>query len=127
MDELLQAIVKSYGIIGLFMLSPIVATVYLWRENVRLNSEMKALSAAQVSQVDQLGQRVVAIQDKRVEDSKGISEKLMMMVSTHAESAKEQTIALDRVGDMVSMLSAQFNGTVPPPSRPPRGPGRGAR
>lgn len=118
MDELVHAIVKSYGLIGVFMLSPVIATIYLWRDNIRLNNEMRALSAKYVEQVDSLGQRVVAVQDKRVDDSKSISDKLVALVTEHVAQAKEQTLALDRVGDMVSMLLAN-NSSQPPPQQPP--------
>lgn len=128
MDELVNAIVKSYGIIGLFMVAPIVAVVYLWRDNIRLNKALSELAQKHTDTVDALGQRVVAAQEKRVEDSKGLTGQLMAMVGEHAASSKEQTLALDRVGDMVSMLNAQINTIAgerieappPPPTRPPR-------
>lgn len=130
MDELINAIVKSYGIIGLLMIAPIVAAVYLWKDNVRLNKALQELAQKYTDSIDAMGQRVVAAQEKRVEDSKGISTMLMGMVGEHAAQAKEQTLALDRVGDMVAMLNAQFNslgaGEPPPAALPaPRGPRRG--
>lgn len=129
MDELINAIVKSYGIIGLLMIAPVIAAVYLWKDNVRLNKALQELAQKYTDSIDAMGQRVVAAQEKRVEDSKGISTMLMGMVGEHAAQAREQTIALDRVGDMVSMLNAQFNslGAVEPPAvlPPPRAPRRG--
>jgi hypothetical protein len=133
MESLVDAIVKSYGIIGLFMLAPIVAAVYLWKDNVRLNKALQELAQKYTDSIDGMGQRVVAAQEKRVEDSKSISVQLMSMVGEHAAQAKEQTLALDRVGDMVAMLNAQINeiaanstsyaGQVAPPRGPRRGPG----
>jgi hypothetical protein len=111
MDEIIHAIVKSYGIIGLLILSPFIATVYLWRDNLRLNRDLQTLAQKYTDSIDAMGQRVVAAQEKRVEDSKSISVQLMTMVGEHAAQAKEQTLALDRVGDMVSMLNAQINGS----------------
>jgi hypothetical protein len=65
-----------------------------------------------------MGKRVVASQEKRVDESHAITNQLVELVSTHAASAKESAIALDRVGDLVSMLMAQFNGMQNP--IPPR-------
>lgn len=115
MDELLHAVIKSYGVIGLFMVSPIVAAVYLWRDNVRLNNDMKKMAQDFTEKIDEMGKRVVVIQDKRVEDSHNITSQLVEMIASHTASAKETVIALDRVGDMVSMLNAQFNGVQLPP------------
>lgn len=131
MEEIIQAIIKSYGLIGLIMLSPFAAAVYLWKDNVRLNKALQELAQKYTDSIDSMGQRVVAAQEKRVEDSKGISVQLMSMVGEHAAQAKEQTLALDRVGDMVAMLNAQFNGlsaappaaVLPPARNPRRGPG----
>jgi hypothetical protein len=113
MEELLQAITKSYGIIGLFMAAPIVAVVFLWRDNVRLNDAIRAMAASYAERIDSMGQRVVAAQEKRVDDVHGLNTQLVTMISEHAASSKETTIALDRMADMVSMLNAQFNGTMP--------------
>jgi hypothetical protein len=104
MDDLIQLIVKSYGIVGLLILSPMITTVYLWRETVRLNKEHNELQAAHMKFIDDLGQRVVAAQEKRVLDSQGVTNKLVEMIANHTTAQKETNIALDRVGDMVSML-----------------------
>ena len=114
MEELIHAIVKSYGIIGLFMAAPLVAVVWLWRDNVRLNNEMRLMAAEYAKQIDAMGQRVVAAQEKRVDDSHNLNTQLVEMIAEHAASAKESTLALDRIGDMVSMLNAQFNGVQAP-------------
>lgn len=110
--ELLNAIVKSYGLIGIFMLTPVVACVFLWRDNVRLNKEIKQLVEKHSESIDEVGKRVAAAHEKRVEDSQKLNTELVKLVAEHSASAKETTLALDRVGDMVSMLNAQFNGVV---------------
>lgn len=104
---------KSYGVIGLFMIAPILSTIWLWRDNVRLNNEMRTMTKEFAATVDEIGKRVVIAQEKRVDDSQSISNKLVDMVSEHAAASKETTLALDRIGDMISMLNIQFNG-VPP-------------
>jgi C4-dicarboxylate-specific signal transduction histidine kinase len=102
-EELVQAIVKSYGIIGLFMLAPIIASVYLWLDNKRLNDKMQTIS-------QQASERIEAAVSKRVEDAQSITNKLVEMIHEQSSLNKETNLALDRIGDMVSMMNAQFNG-----------------
>jgi hypothetical protein len=109
MEELVQAIFKSYGLIGLFMISPVVATVYLWIDNKRLNNKIQDQAEKFASQIDSMGQRVVATQDKRIDDSAKITSQLVQMVTESVGSAKDTAVALDRVGDMVSMVGGQLN------------------
>lgn len=104
MEELVHLIAKTYGIVGLLILSPMVAAVYLWRDNVRLNTKVADMAEAHAKSVDDLGQRVVGAQEKRVADSQGVTEKLVEMIGDHTSAQKETNTALDRIGDMVSML-----------------------
>lgn len=122
MESLVDAIIKSYGLIGLIMMSPFIAAVYLWKDNVRLNKSLQELAQKYTDAIDGMGQRVVAAQEKRVDDSKGISVQLMAMVGEHSAQAKEQTLALDRVGDMVSMLNAQIGSIATSAQNPPPAP-----
>jgi len=87
MDELVQLIVKTYGIAGLIMLSPFLMLMYVWRHNQRL--------AAEVSRV----------QESRVNDAKAISEKMLTMVEEQAGLNKETNIALDQVRDLLSKIT----------------------
>ena len=109
MEDLIQAVVKSYGLVGVFMVSPVVSTVYLWIENRRLNTKMQDMAEKFTTQIDSMGQRVVAAQDKRIEDSARITTQLVQMVTESVGSAKDTAVALDRVGDMVSMVGGQIN------------------
>ena len=112
MEELISAVLKSYGIIGVFMITPIIASVFLWRDNVRLNKETRQITSEHAKIIDEIGKRVVAAQEKRVDDAHSLNTELVKMIAEHAASSKETTLALDRVGDMVSMLNAQFNGVM---------------
>jgi uncharacterized protein involved in tolerance to divalent cations len=103
-DELVQAFVKSYGIVGLIIIAPVVGMVYLWRENIKLNTEMRVMAAEYAKRIDEMGQRVVAAQEKRVDDSHNITTQLVDMISEHSGAQKETNLALDRIGDMVSDL-----------------------
>lgn len=107
MEDLVNAVIKSYGLVGLIIIVPMVAVVWLWRDNVRLNDKMREMQNEHSKLVDQLGQRVAAAQEKRVDDSHGITTKLVEMIAEHTAAAEKTNLALDRIGDMVSMLNAQ--------------------
>jgi hypothetical protein len=110
MGEVFDLFIKSYGIVGLVIISPVIAVVYLWRENQELHKQLREQAEAHAQRVDELGQRVVAAQEKRVDDSHKITTQLVEMISEHTGAQKETNLALDRIGDMVSMLSVQQSG-----------------
>jgi hypothetical protein len=96
MEEIFKLIVRSYGIIGLVLLSPFVAVFFLWKHNQKLQDKHEAA-------LDKVNDTHL----KRVDDAKQISEKLMGMVQEHAELTKETNVALDRVGDALTILQSQ--------------------
>lgn len=93
MEELLHLITKTYGIIGLILISPMFAMKFLWDHNKKLAEQLQAAN-----------DRVQEVSNKRVEDSKAIVDKLMQMSSEHASLSKETNLALDRVGDTLSII-----------------------
>jgi C4-dicarboxylate-specific signal transduction histidine kinase len=110
MEDLVQAILKSYGLIGLFMIAPVVAAVFLWLDNKRLNNKMQTIA-------EKSSERIETAVEKRVEDAQAITNKLVEMIHEQSSLNKETNLALDRIGDMVSMLNAQFNGVNNPNRR----------
>ncbi len=86
MDELMKLVMQSYGLVGLVLVSPMIAMVFLWRDNKKLQRE------------------VVAAQTQRVTDAQQVTEKLIEMVSEHAGLAKETNIALDRIAGLLTTL-----------------------
>lgn len=87
MEELIQLVVKTYGLVGLFLLAPMVAIVYLWRRNVKLEADMGR------------------IQELRVEDAKSVSSKMMEIVVEQAGLNKETNIALDQVRELLGKIT----------------------
>ncbi len=85
MDDLILSIQKSYGLVGLFMISPIAAVVFLWRQLLKTQDKLEAAK------------------DDRTNDAKAISEKLIALVGEQSALNKETTVALERVGDMLSL------------------------
>ncbi len=113
MQELVDAIIKSYGLIGLFMVAPVAATVVLWKyiERTQKNhkAELAAVNSARIKDAERFSQtwgemtdRVVRAHEQRVVDAQSISMKLMEMASEQAAMTRETNIALDRIGDLLS-------------------------
>lgn len=94
MEELVQAILQSYGIVGVILVAPFVVLKLLWSAYQKKDKELAAAN-----------EKIVAMQEKRVEDAKAIAEKLIEMSSEHASLTKETNLALDRVGDTLTILA----------------------
>jgi hypothetical protein len=98
-EELTHLIIKSYGLAGAILLLPMLALYIVWK---RAETATELLRA----QLQAANDRVNEVHSKRVEDAKAIAEKLMTMVQENASLSKETNLALDRVGDMLSVLQA---------------------
>lgn len=97
MEALLELILKTYGLAGILLLSPLAAVWFLWKEN----KELRGLYQAAMEKVNETHL-------KRVDDSKAVSEKLLAMVQEHAELSTETNLALDRVGDTLTIVQANM-------------------
>ena len=95
MEELFQLVVKTYGLAGILMLAPVVALKLMWNHAKDLQSKLEAAQ-----------ERVNAVHAQRVTDAQQVAEKLMRVMQEHSELSRETNIALDRVGDMLSVLQS---------------------
>lgn len=107
MDEIVKLIAKSYGIIGLVLLSPFAAVFFLWQHVQKLQGKHELA-------LDKVNETHL----KRVDDAKQVTDKLMVMVQEHAELAKETNVALDRVGDALVIIQAHGGLNLPVRRRP---------
>lgn len=98
MDELVQLVFKTYGLIGLFLIAPVVGISYLWRRNNKLDADMSR------------------IQESRVKDAKDVSDKLMEIVIEQASLNKETNMALDQVRELLSKVTTTNTGRFKLPS-----------
>lgn len=100
MEELFTLIAKSYGLVGLVLLSPFVAMVFLWRNNQELHKELAAAN-----------EKIGAVKDQRVEDAKEVAASLLKMTAEHAALSKETNMALERVGDLLTVMqNSRYSG-----------------
>lgn len=93
MDAFVKLIQDTYGLAGLLILSPLIGMMYLWKNNQKLQGDIQTMN-----------ERIVDAHKQRVDDAQNVSDKLIQMVSEHASLAKETNLALDRVGDTLSMI-----------------------
>lgn len=91
MEEVILLVQKTYGIVGLLILAPFVAVVYLWRQNIKLNeSVVKATEKA------------TAVQEQRVNDAQAISTKLIAVLTEQSALNTEANTAMERLGDALN-------------------------
>lgn len=83
---------KTYGLVGLIILAPGVACVFLWREN-------KNIHGAHVRQLQAANDKVAAALQQRVVDAQAITNKLVEIVSEQASVNKETNLALAQLVD----------------------------
>jgi Tfp pilus assembly protein PilW len=99
MQEVTELIFKTYGLVGLFLIAPVVGLVYLWRRNNKLDADMSR------------------IQESRVSDAKAVSDKLMEIVIEQAGLNKETNIALDQVRELLSKITTTTRRPQLPPGQ----------
>lgn len=97
MEELVQLIVKTYGVAGLIMLSPFAAVIFLWRHYIKVvEKHHKA--------IEDLQNKLHDLNQKRVDDAKAITERVITLVGEQSSLNKETNMALERVGDALALI-----------------------
>ena len=100
MEELFSLVAKTYGLVGLLIFAPFVATGFLWRAN---NALQAGAAAAQASRVEDQKARVED-QNKRVEDMAGMMQKLLEVVRDQTQQGVEMNGVLERLSVSVDKL-----------------------
>ena len=99
MEEIIQLIVKTYGIAGVIILTPTAGCIFLWRHYVAKEKEWRESERSLVTRLEEL-------HNKRVEDVKALGEGLRSIASEQSSLNKETNMALDRVSETLSSLQA---------------------
>jgi hypothetical protein len=107
MQEILELIAKTYGLVGVFLVLPLVSSVVLWRDNKSLRDENKRLHEDSARHIQECNNAVVDSQKQRVADAQAISAKLIEMVSEQASLNKETILSLDRISDSLTGLKLE--------------------
>jgi hypothetical protein len=101
-EDILQLVFKSYGLIGVFLVLPGVACIFLWKENKRLTAQLQANHEEAAKKIQECNDRIIEAHRTRVTDAQAISTRLMAMAGEQASTNKETILALDRLGEMLS-------------------------
>ena len=96
MEELLQLIAKTYGMVGILILAPLVALVYVWRQNLKLHEEVVTAT-----------QQATKATEQRVTDAQQITTKIIALVEEQAGLNKETNIALDQVRELLMNITTR--------------------
>jgi hypothetical protein len=98
MEELIQLISKTYGIVGLLILAPVVALGFLYKDH-------RKLIHSNAKQVEDWETRIAQVQEQRVKDAQEVTKKLMEIVGEQSSLSKETNLALDRIGEVLDNVS----------------------
>jgi hypothetical protein len=86
MEEILQLILKTYGVVGLLIAAPFIAVVFLWKENKVLRKDLES------------------VQQKRVEDNKEVTKSVLEVAKEQSSLNKETNLLLERMSDTLDRL-----------------------
>lgn len=103
MEELINLVVKTYGLVGFVLLAPYVALVYMWRQNVKLNADLVAYG----EKLAMAKEGVTAAQAQRVVDAQQTATKMMELVSEQSGLNKETNITLDQLRELLMMMQTR--------------------
>lgn len=96
MEELLLLIQKTYGLVGIFVVAPLIALIVVWKQNSKLQNE-----------VVKAKDKEVEAQKQRVKDAQDINIELIKLVREQTSLNTETNLALERIGDALNELQTQ--------------------
>lgn len=102
MQEIIELIAKTYGLVGVFLVLPLIACWALWRDNKELRAEAKKSNEEAAKHIQECNNVVVEAQKQRVVDAQAISAKLIEMVAEQASLTKENILSMNRVSDKLT-------------------------
>lgn len=98
MEEIIVLVQKSYGLLGVFLVLPLVAVIVVWRQNVKLQD--KVLKAHEDT---------TDAHKQRVKDAQEINVKLIDVLKEQTGLNIETNLALERIGDALNEVHHLMN------------------
>lgn len=86
MDEIIQLVFKSYGLLGLLIIAPWFAAWLFWKEGKEIHEKLSAS------------------QQQRVADAQEISKGLITAAAEDSALKKETNLLLERMGETLDRL-----------------------
>lgn len=100
MEELLQLVWKSYGLVGFLILLPVVACVFLWKQNLALHKDV----AVQSGVAFDVQRQRTNDQSKRLADYERMMETLVQLIKEQSALNAETNGVLTRMNETVERL-----------------------
>ena len=104
MEELILLVQKTYGLAGVLLLSPLLATIALWRANASLHKDLIKTQEQARAEVVKATETATEAQKQRVKDAQDINLKLIEVVKEQTALNTETNLALERIGDVLNEL-----------------------
>lgn len=123
--DLVELITKTYGLVGLLMIAPVISTVWLWlhiakTRNDSINretahskqiieitgkhvAELKESYDQRLKHAAELQEKVAEVQRMRVDDAQSVVTKLITTISEQTATTTETNLALERMGDFIAL------------------------
>jgi hypothetical protein len=98
-EEIIQLIVKTYGLAGVFLLLPLGMCILLWRDGKDLRKQLQTNYDDAARKIQTCNDRIIEAHKLRVQDSQAVSSQLILMVNEQTELNKDSVLALDKLGD----------------------------
>lgn len=97
MEELVQLITKTYGLVGLLILAPMAALTILYKDHRKMLKDRE-------KQDKEWEERIGKVQEQRVQDAQAITAKLVEIVSEQSGLNRETNMALERISEMLDKV-----------------------
>lgn len=108
MEELVQLIVKTYGIVGIILLTPTVGCVFLWRHYIhkeRLHSESEKQWSEKIEQLGKgHSEKIESLQQKRIDDVKALSDAVQKIATEQSGMNRETNMLMERINETLQAV-----------------------
>jgi hypothetical protein len=102
MQELIELIQKTYGLVGLLIFLPAVFAVWVFKA---YQKQVKDRQTDNKEWEDKLEK----VQEQRVQDAQAITTKLVEIVSEQSGLNRETNMALERITEVMNTVTATMN------------------
>ena len=108
MEELVQLIVKTYGIVGIILLTPTVACIFLWRHYVSVTEghtgHGKVWGDKLQALADSNAAKIEVLQQKRIDDVRALGDAVLRIAIEQAAMNKETNMLMERINETLQAV-----------------------
>jgi hypothetical protein len=108
MEELIQLIAKTYGIVGIILLTPTAACIFLWRHYVTVTGDStnhgKAWADRLQALADSNAAKIEVLQQKRIDDVRALGDAVLRIAIEQAAMNKETNMLMERINETLQAV-----------------------